>query len=104
MPEATPQDPRTAALVEMHTLAIAIADIGSRFDIEFGCLGVVLNDGDWIDTAKPSADVDGMDETEREATLKAVCRAMRYLHLRGHIDRHPLFTSLIRFHDIQVPH
>lgn len=89
---------------ELVQLAMDIADYSARFDIDYACTVVMMNDGEWIDTAEPAPDVASMPADDREILLMQVLRAMRYLDLRGHLEHHPLFPKLIRFSELKAPH
>lgn len=91
-------------VTEMVTLAVAIADQGCRFDLEYGCTFVMLDSGEWIDTANPSPDVAAMPADARERYRTQLARALRYLDLRGHLLRNPSFPTLIRFSEEQALH
>lgn len=84
-------------ITEMLTLAVAVSDQYSQFDIEYGCTVVVLGSGEWIDTAQPSPEVIAMDEGARRRFGNQLARAIRYLDLRGQLLRNPGFPHLVRF-------
>lgn len=94
----------TNEVTEMVTLAVAIADQGCRFDLEYGCTFVMLDSGEWIDTARASPDVLAMPLDARERYRVQCVRAIRYLDLRGHLLRNPTFPSLVRFSEEPALH
>jgi hypothetical protein len=86
-------------ITEMLTLAVAVADQGCRFDIEYGSTPVVIESGEWLDISAPSSDVCAMPTEARERFQTQVARALRYLDLRGQLVRHPTFETLFRFEE-----
>lgn len=84
-------------ITEMLTLAVAVADQGCQFDLEYGCTAITLASGEWIDTAQPSPEVIAMDAESRTRFGNQLARAIRYLDLRGQLLRNPGFPMLVRF-------
>ena len=76
-------------LGERLRLATDIADDAARCEIESYCGIETLGTRDWYDTLAVSPKG---PEYER-----GVDRALRYLDLRGHMQRHPVQKHLVRF-------
>lgn len=92
-------------ITEMLTLSVAIADQMSRFDIEWGCMVVVLPNGQWFDTSIEgrSPDAQQLNPDEQKRLQNQIVRAQRYLLLRGQLQRNRVYASLVRFVDADQP-
>jgi hypothetical protein len=71
-------------LGERLRLATALADLVARSDVETNCAVEQLGQRAWHDTSQP--DPHSLDLT----------RSLRYLELRGHLQRHPVQRHLVR--------
>ncbi|MEO8153594.1 MAG: hypothetical protein ABI605_11030 [Rhizobacter sp.] len=89
--ETLPRPPSESAvkLGERLRLATAIADYSSRADIESFCMTAELDGISWWNTQCVRMD-DGIEQAY-------VDNAVGYLHLRGHLRRHPVKAYLVRF-------
>lgn len=92
-------------ITEMVTLAVAIADQGARFDIQWACNEVVLSSGQWLDTSISgrSAGARQLQPEEQCRMQNQLVRAQRYLLLRGQLQRNTAYASLVRFIDEDQP-
>lgn len=91
-------------VTEMLTLAVAIADQGARFDLEFGCTIVTTNTGEWLDTGTMSPQVKAMAEDAQRRYGNSLARALRYIDLRGQLLRNPAYPHLVRFAEPESIH
>lgn len=86
---AMPLEAHAAELGEQVRLAHEIADDAARAEIECECGAMQLGTRSWYDT---TAVEDAVPEYQA-----GVDRALRYLDLRGRVQRHPVEKHLVRF-------
>ena len=74
---------------EMQRLATELADAVARSAIECECQAVIADGKQWYDSA------DDCDEAHE--VRQGITKALRYLDLRGTMQRHPTQPALVRF-------